>query len=248
MELVSFPVGLFSPVFKRRIPHLSASAKLAFLSAGLHRDPPSLLPLLLTPSTAPCVLLSVSPSSLPFPCRSLSSPVSRLRLWGVFPWPPHPSFSSSPCGITARLSPPFPSPFLHPWLPPTLSSSCNSLTLALIHVYSLPLLPSIWPQRGAPVLCHCSACLTLRVTSSIVPCDAGLGSLSPHTRALSRALKNADPAPSPNESLPTDPVQGPRRQDVGRGGIQQTLPQSPAVHGTHLQRGCLLLTPPFLAV
>lgn len=200
-------MGLFSPVFKRRIPPSVCLRKAGFPVCRPAQRPSLLLPLLLTPSTAPCVLLSVSPSSLPFPCRSLSSPVSRLPLWGVFPWPPHPSFSSLPCGITARLSPPFPSPFLHPWLPPTLSSSCNSLTLALIHVYSSPLFPSIWPQHGAPVLCHCSACLTLRVTSSIVPCDAGLGSLSPHTRALSRALKNADPVPSPDQRLPTDPVQ-----------------------------------------
>lgn len=38
-----------------------------------------------------------------------------------------------------------------PSLTPSHScSSCNMLTFALIHVYSLPLFPCICPQRGAP--------------------------------------------------------------------------------------------------
>lgn len=94
-ELVSFPAGLFSPVSKRRIPHLSVCAKLAFLSAGLRGDPPSSSPRFShhrLHHASFCPFLD--PPSASRHARSL--PVSLRLRWGVSPLPPH------PCSLLAR--------------------------------------------------------------------------------------------------------------------------------------------------
>lgn len=155
--------------------------------------PSLLLPPLLTPATAPRVLLSVPdpPSPSLSPC-SLIAPSSFCRFWGVSALPPHPSSSSSSLGgIRVCLS----LDFHH------LCSIPNSLPLlqlgACVCLHSCAFLAavpfSICPQRGAPVLCHCSACLTLPVGSGIVPCRVPV---PPHAVIVPRLGETRSPIPA----------------------------------------------------
>lgn len=161
--------------------------------------PSLLLPPLLTPATAPRVLLSVPdpPSPSLSPC-SLIAPSSFCRFWGVSALPPHPSSSSSSLGgIRVCLS----LDFHH------LCSIPNSLPLlqlgACVCLHSCAFLAavpfSICPQRGAPVLCHCSACLTLPVGSGIVPCRVPV---PPHAVIVPRLGETRSPIPAVPHSCP----------------------------------------------